>query len=658
VSMKYLQSFDKNMKRTGHLVSADQVTRKRRLNSDYELSFLVPMHSEDYTKKIVLKGHVIDERGQYYVINSRQRNRDGLKRMAQISCMHVMFKLTDIKFPYESYIEEQFNVPITTLTNLISAATGGKFTFSIDDTFDNKDVYDFGRGNCLEALNAILKLYECEVEPDNFKLHIRKKIGNPASDLQYRLKKNIISDSFTDDARALTTRMFAQMKDGLTFIDLAASNLTTEEYSLLNAVPGAIVGGLIKVNYLISPYAANWSNSTNTYYDNEIILQDIEDKLELLEATRKALRENEVPQLDINIKQADLHKVDYTAPIPNLGDYVQCVDPEMEMNNIGARIVELTEYPLDKSRHADVNLANFMKKDFTDIIADLDASKRIVDDLLSGGKLRADAFESFARQAVIDINNSKTQVLYDTRGIVLQSKSNPLHQVIHSSVGTILTVDGGATARVAITAQGIAAPYIVGILGEFAQVKTDNLIAGSALISSALIQSLKVEKLDASTAKITSAMIDTINANQINVGTLYGFSLVSSFITGGIITGSTVQTGVAGVYPRTAIMSDTKTFEVEGSATERIRIIFSGTNPLLQFFDNTSSTIVRELGGDFVISAQNGINLNSFNGTRIDGVHVLSAINSKANVFSGYSGSFVIDGAMLSFNNGVLIAVA
>ena len=504
--MSYLQSFDKNMQRTGFLVDADQVQRKRRLNSDYELSFLVPMSSEDYIEKILLKGHIMDDQGQYYVINSRKRDRSGKKRMAIINCMHIMFKMADFKFPYSSYIDEAFGVSLVTLTNLISAATNSKYTFVIDGTFDAMDVKDFGRGNALQVLNYVVNLYGAEVDPDNFVIHLNNKIGDSNSPHQYRLKKNIISDSFTDDVRTLTTRMYSQMKDGLTFIDLPASNLTTEEYDLLNAIPGAIVGGLIKVNYLISPYWEQWSNDTNTYFDNELVNQNIEDPLELLEATRKALRENEVPQLDINIKAADLYKIDYEETEPHLGDNVKCIDPGMEMNSIDARIIALVEYPYDKNRHAEVNLANFMRRDYTDIIADLDASKRIVDNLISGGKVRTDTFEAFARQAVIDINNSKTEVKYDSRGIVLQSTVNPLHLVVHSSAGTYMTKDGGVSdLRTAITSDGIAAPYIVGILGEFATVKTDNLIAGSVLI--------------------TSAMINSINADKINVGTLTGFTI-------------------------------------------------------------------------------------------------------------------------------------
>lgn len=126
-----LKVFDKNIVATGKLGDADQVQRKRRLQSDYELSFLIPMTSDNYSL-IQLKGHVQDDKNQYYVINNRKRVRDGLKRMVQIDCMHIMFKMSEFLMPYASYVEEGFGVNILTLTNLISAATNGKFTFSID----------------------------------------------------------------------------------------------------------------------------------------------------------------------------------------------------------------------------------------------------------------------------------------------------------------------------------------------------------------------------------------------------------------------------------------------------------------------------------------------------------------------------------------------
>ncbi|WP_274362764.1 phage tail protein [Paenibacillus thermotolerans] len=672
-----LKVFDKNLNPTGVLPDADQVQRKRRINSDYELSFLVPMNSTDYTEKITLKGHVQDERGQYFVINSRKRDRGGLKRMARIDCMHIMFKLTDFKMPYDSYIEEGFGVNINTLANLISSATSGKFSLAVDSGFELKDIKDFGRGNALQALNFLLKTYDAEVEPDNFVIRIKKKIGVD-SGMQYRIKKNIISNSFEDDARALVTRMYSQMKDGLTFIGLPASHLTPEEYNLLNAVPGAIVNGVIKVNYLISPYAAYWANNTNTYYDGELIDQNIEDQLELLEATRKALKEQEVPTIDVNISAADLHKIDGTEPKPNLGDTVYLIDPEMELNNMTARVVEITEYPFALDKHSEVSLANFMRRDFEDIIADLDRAKQIVDDITSGAKIRTTVFEAFAKQAIYDINNSKTEVKYDQRGIILQDKENASNQVVQSSNGIYITTDGGATARAAITARGVVAEVIVGILGEFAQVRTDNLIAGNALIKSALIESLKVEKLDASSAKISTAMIEslvvgnnvqmgpnatiswgkvtdqpfipqnaadvgalatnspmltyigptgiytgTLNANQINVGVLTGFTISAATITGGTIN---VQTDIN-----------------------------VGSN---LYLNGSSSTRTIFFGNSGAITANGDtINLSSPNGVTMTGnlvvgsVNVLSNLEGKASKGSSTSSTPIADGHNHGFSS-------
>jgi len=119
-----MQVFDKNFKRLGTLIDAYGIERRRRLNSDYELSFFVPMSSDDYLEKIQMKGHVQDERGQYYVINSRKRDRSKKKLTALITATHVMFKLNDYKVPYDDYIAEAYGVHISTLLDKISRSTG------------------------------------------------------------------------------------------------------------------------------------------------------------------------------------------------------------------------------------------------------------------------------------------------------------------------------------------------------------------------------------------------------------------------------------------------------------------------------------------------------------------------------------------------------
>ncbi|MCY9760435.1 phage tail protein [Paenibacillus alvei] len=546
------------MRRVGILVDATDIQRRRRLNSDYELSFLLPMTSADFREKVQLKGHVRDERGQYYVINSRQRVRDGRKLTANIVATHVMFKLTDYKMPYTAYISEAYGVHVSRLTDAISAATGGKFRFSIDDTFDLFDVKDWGRGNALQALNDVIKMYRVEVDPDNFTIHLRKKIGAD-NGLQYRIRKNIVSTNFKDEVGSLVTRMYAQMKDGRTFIGLDASYLTDEERTLLAQIPGAITNGKLAVNYLISPYQAYWASESIPYFDGEIIEQDLEDPVKLLEATRKALREQEVPALEVAVSAADLFKLDKAEPRPGLGDTVRCIDPELGLDNVSARITELTEYPFALDKHAQVTVSNVMLRDYQDIIADLERSKRVVDNIFSGGRIRTEVFENFAKLAVQDIHASKTEIKYDTRGIILVDKTDNRNQVALTSNGIVISTDGLQSARAAITARGIVAEQIVGQLGSFVsmligagndvvQINTNGIAAGHANWSSAPFRldmkgNLVANSLTANYAKIFSS---NLNSSTWRDGYFSGNITANGEITGGTVTGALIRTAASG----------------------------------------------------------------------------------------------------------------
>lgn len=647
-----MQTFDKNLKRTGTLIDSFDIQRKRKINSDYEVKFMVPMVSDDYQEKIQIKGHVQDERGQFYVIQSRSRAREGRKLMANIYCNHVMFKLTDFKFPYASYIDEAYGVHISTLTNKITAATGGIFTFQIHDTFDLHDVKKWGEGDCLKALNELVKMYECEVEPDNFVIHIKKKIGTE-SGLQYRLKKNIVSSSFKDIGESITTRLYGQMKDGRTFIGMDASKLTNEERALLNAIPGTIVNGRLAVNYLISPYASYWASDSVPFFDNEIIEQDIEEPEDLLEAMRRALREQEQPSLEVTISTADLFKIDKTEPIPRLGDTVTCIDPKMDMNKLKARITDLLEYPYSDSQHSQPTISNVNLRDYDDIIADLEKSKNIVDNLFSNGKVRTELFETVAKQVIDDINNSKTELIYPPDGgILAQDKLNPLRQVRLTSAGIGISTDGWNTIRAAITAGGILAEVVVGQFGNFVsmligsgndvtQINTRGIAAGHANFNDAPFQvdmqgNVIANRLTANYATIkNSAFTDgAIVGSSINVGngkfivntmgsvyaedgdfrgiiratggSFAGNIIASGIITGGTIIGALIQTRASGSYPMAEMSNLDNLFAAYLDARNYISVAASyAGSPSLNFYQGGTikgrlHTLMGSLGIDSI----------------------------------------------------------
>lgn len=538
----HLKSFDRNRSPTGLLVQCNDVQRRRRLNSDYEISFTVPMTSDDYKEKIIPKGHVQDECGQFYVVQSRARDRNNKIISAQVLCTHIMFKMIDFKIPYDQYIDEAYGVHISVLLDKISAATGYVYTFVLHDTFDLRDVKDWGATTALAALQDAVNLYGCEIEPDNTVIHLYKRIGSDDG-FEYRIRKNIISDSFKDDNSNLTTRMFSQMKDGRTFIGLSADFLTSEERSLLQSVPGAIVDNKLAVNYLISPYAQYWTNNVNTFYDGEMIDQNIEDPEELLIATREALRKKEMPEFEIGVSAADIYKIAPDEQHPGLGDTVYAYDPDMELQRVSCRVMELTDYPFSMDKHSQATLSNYQMRDDTQVLADLERSKQILNDLLSGGRVRASAFEEFAKQAVIDINASKSEIIYDSRGIVLQEVNHPNVQMVMTSRGIIITEDGGVTARTAMTGRGISAEVIAGVLGSFVSME----IGSGNNITKINTNGISSGHADFYSAPFRVDMAGNVVARSITLtGLIEASRMEYSDIVAGSITGSLIRTAAFG----------------------------------------------------------------------------------------------------------------
>nr|WP_042215754.1 phage tail protein [Paenibacillus borealis] len=581
---KHLKSFDRNRTPTGLLVATTDVQRRRRLNSDYEISFTVPMTSTDYKELIIPKGHVQDERGQFYVVQSRARDRSNKVISAQIICTHIMFKMIDSKMPYDDYIDEAYGVHISVLLDKISTATGGIYTFVTHDTFDLRDVKDWGATTALAALQDTVNLYGCEIDPDNFVIHLYKRIGSDDG-FEYRIRKNIINDSFKDNVSNLTTRLFSQMKDGRTFIGLSADYLTTEERSLLQSVPGAIVDNKLAVNYLISPYTQYWTNNVNAFYDGELIDQNIEDPEELLIATREALRKKEMPEFEIGVSAADIYKIDPDEQRPGLGDTVYAYDPEMELQRVSCRVMELTEYPFSMDKHSQATLSNYQMRDDTQVLADLERSKQILNDLLSGGRVRAAAFEEFAKQAVIDINASKSEIIYDSRGIVLQEVDHPNVQMVLTSHGLIITEDGGATARTAITGRGIAAEVIAGVLGSFVSME----IGSGNNITKINPSGISAGHADFNSAPFRVDMAGNVVARSITLtGLIEESTMTYSDIIAGTVTGALIRTAAAGARFE---VDETGWRTYDASGTRRIGIYQdAGYNMSALTFDQSNGT--------------------------------------------------------------------
>ncbi|CAM3235008.1 hypothetical protein HP548_01170 [Paenibacillus taichungensis] len=248
-------------------------------------------------------------------------------------------------------------------------------------------------------------------------------------------------------------------------------------------------------------------------------------------------------------------------------------------------------------KHTQVVLANFKVQDYDDIIADLERSKRIMNDLLSGGKIRTDVFETFAKQAVIDINNSKTQIIYDERGILLQSKVDVRNQVILTSDGIVLTTDGGKTPRVAITGQGVLAEAIRGVLGDFVSM----VIGSGNLVTKINPQGISSGHSDYNQAPFRVDMAGNVVARSIKLtGQIDNSTMLSSLIQASRIVGNEIEGGtITGALIRTATGGRRVELDVQGfrsyDASGRTRIQIATTE------DATAAAIIwRDTNGSSV----------------------------------------------------------
>lgn len=129
--------------------------------------------------------------------------------------------------------------------------------------------------------------------------------------------------------------------------------------------------------------------------------------------------------------------------------------------------------------------------------------------------------------------------------ILLEEKTNPLEIVRLVSRGIIISTDGGATARTAITARGINTEVISGQLGTFVSlligsgnnvtmVNTNGIAAGHATFSSAPfrvdMQGNVIARSITLTGKIENSDMSAFN------------------ITGGTITGALLRTAESGAW--------------------------------------------------------------------------------------------------------------
>lgn len=179
------------------------------------------------------------------------------------------------------------------------------------------------------------------------------------------------------------------------------------------------------------------------------------------------------------------------------------------------------------------------------------------------------------------------------------------------------------------------------------------------------LDTVNINRLDANVI-----IANTITANKMNVSQLSAIAADLGTITAGIIYGAYIATA-NGTYPRIELSSAAKLLTAYLDAVNHLDIVtnYLGSPGIkstsaagLGYIVNGSafglyaSGLPAELGStsNVNISASGNLFVSSVNGSFAD---LISTINSKANSFSGYTGSFVSGTKTVTVNNGIITSV-
>jgi hypothetical protein len=210
------------------------------------------------------------------------------------------------------------------------------------------------------------------------------------------------------------------------------------------------------------------------------------------------------------------------------------------------------------------------------------------------------------------------------------------------------------------------------VIGELANLMDtlNFLLNGNLDVKNLRANSITADRLKADTITAREILANSITAEKLSVTQLSAISANLGTITAGIIYGAFIATA-NGTFPRVELSSVGNLITAYLNAANHVEIIpdFSGTpgfrltNPTGTGFltiGGALSLIATGLELDLgstqtvFISAGTNLTVRSAAGTITD---IVSTVNSKANSFSGYTGSFVSGTKTVNVSNGIITSV-
>lgn len=410
------------------------VKHDQELNGDERIDIDIEytdMNSEFLSKQDDLKMWIILFEGkEYRIISSKQT---GFGNKYQISVTAVLYML-DWLNTSRIYQRIDGSLTVTEAFNIVFNDT--PFTYSTVESAPSNSFEGIGEGETrLEIFKTFIDRFGYEFNIIGNVVYLQNKLGNDAN-FEYRYKVNTQDITKEVDASEMWTHAkgFGNYSDDDSDTDVVDKAKLKREYTS----PLADIIGI---------------REAPPIRDGRVTKQAT------MDANLKKIVDESV-QISFTADIYDMSQQGYNYQHAVIGDRVFLVDERIGLDT-EIRVVKISKSVNDLEQILDMEITFGTGNIADQYGSNLSTAAKDIADLIQGRKsLPFQALDIISKSMVTKIQNTTSEIIYDTNGQHFMDKKNNNNIMTMNSSGLLLSTDGGKTAKTAITAEGIVANTI------------------------------------------------------------------------------------------------------------------------------------------------------------------------------------------------------
>ncbi|MGP5095723.1 phage tail spike protein [Staphylococcus equorum] len=410
------------------------VKHDQELNGDERIDIDIgytDMNAEFLSKQDDLKMWIILFEGkEYRIISSKQT---GFGNKYQISITAVLYML-DWLNTSRIYQRIDGSLTVTEAFNIVFNDT--PFTYSTVESAPSNSFEGIGEGETrIEIFKKFIDRYGYEFNIVGNVVYLQNKLGNDAN-FEYRYKVNTQDITKEVDASEMWTHAkgFGNYSDDDTDTDVIDKAKLKREYTS----PLADIIGI---------------REAPPIRDGRVTKQAT------MDANLKKIVDESV-QISFTADIYDMSQQGYNYQHAVIGDRVFLVDERIGLDT-EIRVVKISKSVNDLEQILDMEITFGTGNIADQYGSNLSTAAKDIADLIQGRKsLPFQALDIISKSMVTKIQNTTSEIIYDTNGQHFMDKKNNNNIMTMNSSGLLLSTDGGRTAKTAITAEGIMADTI------------------------------------------------------------------------------------------------------------------------------------------------------------------------------------------------------